>query len=208
MYKLYSWIGDVDVTTYCWSESDYKQLFDETFVKAKNHKEYFEFYRSFVDLQASFGNLLNAKKSLSLDKAMKLTHLRFKGQRHNATADAFNTARVLHKICTQNKYKPIFNKIWKTTESDLEKKMLRQNHINNDTDMTSSFASFMSPELLKQFSENKNLKLESSKPENVPNKKTKVISKKYGIEFKDMFAFSLKMLLTRDMKNIMTAEEA
>lgn len=70
-YKLYSWAGKDDITTFCWSDSDYKQLWNEIYVKAKNHDEYREFLKTFADLQLAFGKRLDAEKTLSLDTAEK-----------------------------------------------------------------------------------------------------------------------------------------
>ncbi len=204
-YKLYCWAGKDDITTFCWSNSDYKQLWNEIYVKAKNHGEYREFLDTFTDLQLAFGKRLEAEKTLSLDVAMKLCRLKFKGQRHNALADAFNTARILFKMQKTDK-SSIENlaKLSIYTETGISKKI--EANRSNEKDFTASIASFISPELLVKFgySEQKDEKKTES-----PKKEKSVLSKflskkitccKYGISLSKWLKFSVKMMFAKDLK--------
>lgn len=224
--KLYAWLGEANITTFCWSDSDYKQLYDETYVKAKNHSEYFDFYRTFVDLQKTFGILLNATQSVSLDSALKFSHLKFSGNRHSAISDAFNTARILHKICLQDKFNPKFEKIHKTTETFFTKSYEKSHSIEKD--YTATFASFMPQELLEKFAsdtQNEATAADSSEKTDGSGPKTGRIETKshkkhnlnwlqkkftctnYGIRIRDWAIFSIKMRLTKDMETLSAQNE-
>ncbi|MDD7460450.1 MAG: exonuclease domain-containing protein [Spirochaetales bacterium] len=204
MYKLYSWAGNDDITTFCWSESDYKQLWDEIYIKARNHDEYRNFLKTFVDLQAALNRILKTKKSLSLDAAMKLCHLKFKGQRHTAFADAFNTARILNKVQSSNSSLDELPKLATYIETNISRRF--DANISKDKDFTSSIASFIAPELLQQFGykESTNERKMENQTDS-QNRVFKLLSKKidfikYGIKFPIWFNFSIKMLLSKDMK--------
>ena len=204
-YKLYCWAGKDDITTFCWSNSDYKQLWNEISVKAKNHDEYRRFLDIFTDLQLAFGKMLEAEKTLSLDAALKLCRLKFKGQRHNALADAFNTARILFKMQQLDKSSiKNLQKLSTYTENCVSKK-LETKH-SNEKDFTASVASFISPELLAKFgySEQKD-----EKKTEILKKEKSVLSKflskkvtccKYGIPPCKWLKFSVKMMFAKDLK--------
>lgn len=204
MYKLYSWAGKDDITTFCWSESDYKQLWDEIYIKARNHDEYRNFLKSFVDLQAGLDRILKTKKSLSLDAVMKLCHLKFKGQRRTALADAFNTARILNKVQTSNLSLDDLPKLSTYVETNISKRF--DANITKDKDYTSSLASFISPEIWQQLGykgDTTEKKVEISLDNQ--NKIKKLLSKKidfikYGIKPTTWFNFSIKMMLVKDME--------
>lgn len=211
-YKLYSWAGKDDITTFCWSDSDYKQLWNEIYVKAKNHDEYREFLETFADLQLAFRKRLDAEKTLSLDAAMKLCHLKFKGQRHNALADAFNTARILFKMQESDK-SSIENlpKLSAYTETVISNRF--EANRTKEKDFTTSIASFIAPELLAKFgySEEKEVK-KTEIPQKEKTAFSKFLSKKitcrrYGITPSRWLKFSVKMIFTKDMKVMKAGEE-
>lgn len=210
-YKFYCWAGKDDITAFCWSDSDYKQLWDEIFIKAQNHDEYYDFLRTFVDLQSVFGNLLEAKKALSLDTALKLCHLKFLGQRHTAFSDAFNTARILYKINRSFGQLPEYSYIFSYTETEMSKNFYKST--SHKSDYTSSFASFVSPELLKKFGFTK--KAADEKKHDTDNGSQKLakiprvnfITKRllcthYGVRFFGWMKFSVRMRFTKDWKNV------
>ncbi len=203
-HKFYTWAKKDNITTFCWSDSDYKQLWNEIYIKAKNHDEYWNFLKTFIDLQAAFGNILDVKKTLSLDAAMKLCHLKFKGQRHNAFADAFNTARILHKMQISDNKIESLPKLSNYVETDISKRF-ESNRINNK-DLTISLASFIPPELLAKLS---NSKEKEQKKTELPQKEKSAFSKflsrkincyKYGVSPTKWFKFSIKMMFSKDMK--------
>lgn len=211
-YKLFTWAGSGkdDITTLCWSDSDYKQLWDEIYIKARKHDEYRNFLKSFVDLQAIFDALLDADKPVSLDSALKFCHLKFEGQRHTAISDAFNTARIFHKLIRQKKGNMEFNPLWKYTETEFSKLFKSFNSLDND--FTTSFASFMSNEIRTQFAATRmetSIKTKSVeqaekhtlKAQKSPNFFAKrFLCTKYGINFSVWAKFSLRMCFARDMK--------
>ena len=206
-YKFFCWAGNDDITTFCWSDSDYKQLWDEIYIKAKGHDEYRDFLRTFVDLQAIFDRKLGAEQSVSLDKALKFCNLKFKGQRHSALFDSFNTARVLYKMYRNGQLEDGWNYIASYSETDISKKYFKVNSF--DKDYTSSFASFISPELLEKFGHaNENPEEENEKHE----EKISVVKRfdniltpffscaNYGISFSAWLKFTVRMKFTRDLK--------
>ena len=207
-YKLYCWAGKDSVTAFCWSDSDYKQLWNEIYVKAKNHDEYRKFLKTFADLQLAFGKRLGAEKALSLDSALKLCRLKFKGQRHNALADAFNTARILYKMQQSDK-SSVENlpKLSTYAETGISKRFEASR--TKEKDFTASIASFIAPELLSKFgcSEQKEEK-EEKKTETHKKEKSalsKFLSKKitcfkYGIAPSRWLKFSVEMMFAKDLK--------
>ncbi len=207
-YKLVCWAGNDDITTFCWSTSDYSQLWDEIYIKAKNHDEYRNFLKTFVDLQAIFGRLLKAEYSISLDTALKYCHLKFNGQRHSAIFDAFNTARILFKLYKIGKLGNEWSYIASYTESEISKNYFKINSL--DKDYTSSFASFISPDVLEKFRYSKrnieNLESEKKNETLPPPKKPKISlfklfdCSRYGINVSDWLKFSLRMRFVSDLK--------
>lgn len=226
-YNFYSWLNGAKVTTFCWSESDYKQLWDEIFIKARKNYEYRDFLDTFVDLQSVFGTLLHTKKQISLDAAMRLCALRFKGERHTAFADAFNTARILYKMQTVHGALDNLPKISLYVEPNLGKKNAELNFCSKD--LTTSFASFIDPKILAKYGcntqddarQSTNAKNCSTSAQNSTTKENildktnckfirffakKITFIKYKISPFVYFAFFAKMLFTKDlpMQNVPT----
>lgn len=147
--KYNDWIGDSEITSFCWSKTDYNQLWDEINAKVRQRKDLFDSIKNFVDLQEIFDKQIGSKISISVESALKFLNLNFQGQVHQANYDAYNTARILHKIfCT------------KTIDVNFE--YLNYNphkneNLKNDDEYKTSFASFLSPELLEKLGfKNKN----------------------------------------------------
>lgn len=142
--KFRHWRGDGDIKTFCWSNADHNQLWCELTAKAKHRYDLYSILRDYVDLQKIFGQLLSSKGSVSLESAMKLLQMDFKGQVHSALSDSYNTARILHKIfCTENL----------TVDFDYinPSKKNQPKPVEDARNYSCSFASFMSSELLAQF---------------------------------------------------------
>ena len=55
--KFCYWRGEGDITTFCWSKSDFNQLWSELEAKGKHRYDLFATLRDFVDLQDIFGKL-------------------------------------------------------------------------------------------------------------------------------------------------------
>lgn len=146
------WLSDADVTTYCWSPSDYNQLWNEISLKARHRTDLLDVLKTFVDLQKSFGDILGARNSISLQSAIRLSGDRFEGQMHTALSDAYNTAKILHRLCCSRWLNPLFEPLYLTARQDVElysrktKAAFKENNTYN-----TSMASFMSPELLARF---------------------------------------------------------
>lgn len=143
--KFSYWRGEGDITTFCWSKADHKQLWCELKAKASHRYDLFACLKDFVDLQKIFGKLISSKVSVSLESAMRLLQMDYKGQVHTAYSDSYNTARILHKLfCTES--------------LDIEFDYINPNENKKKTEYKApkenyncSFASFMSPEFLAQF---------------------------------------------------------
>ncbi len=142
--KFSYWRGEGDITTFCWSKADHNQLWNELEVKGKHRYDLFACLKDFVDLQKLFGNLVSSRVSISLESAMKLLQMDYKGQIHTAYSDSFNTARILHKLLCTESLDLDFDYIAPKENKNTEPKSPAENY-------KCSFASFMSPELLAQF---------------------------------------------------------
>lgn len=201
-YKLFTWTGgnQNDVTTLCWSNSVYIQLWDEIYVKAKNHDEYRDFLKIFVDLQKLIDDELCSENQISFDAALKYCHIKFAGSREAALTYSFNEARIFYKLMKHNKEKLDFAPLWKYTETDLSKYFYEKNSHSND--FTSSFAAFMPDDLIKQFSKPQKpaeIEVQTSKRK-TPMFISKVFScKKYGININRWLKFSIKMMFVKDV---------
>lgn len=143
--KFNYWRGEGDITTFCWSKSDHNQLWCELEAKARHRYDLFACLKDFVDLQKIFGKLVSSGVPVSLESAMRLLQMDYKGQIHTAYSDSFNTARILHKLfCTETLDLDFDYINPKEKTEKTECKSPKENY-------NCSFASFMSPELLAQF---------------------------------------------------------
>ena len=143
--KFSYWRGEGEITTFCWSKADHNQLWCELEAKGKHRYDLFACLRDFVDLQKIFGKLISSKVSVSLESAMKLLQMDYKGQVHTAYSDSFNTARILHKLFCTESLDFDFEYISPNDRKDKPEINTPKENYN------CSFASFMSPELLAQF---------------------------------------------------------
>ena len=100
-----------------------------------------------------------------------------------------------------SKEKADFNPLWKYTENNLSKYFYATEIKSND--FTSSFAAFMSEDLIKQFSESQEtveLKPQTSKRNKSPIFISKMFAcSKYGINVNHWLKFSTKMLFCKDV---------
>jgi len=222
--KYNYWVGNENVTTFCWSVSDYNQLWNEIQIKARHREDLKDSLKSFVDLQKVFGNLIKAKTPVSLESAVQFVNEKFHGKAHTATADAYNTAHVLHKICCNRFINPKFEFLYESANPQDELKMTKKQNksISNESDFINSFASFMPKEILQEFGLDKkkdekenfhnDVKIfeeKESKKISVfekimkfcfsRNKKT-VLCRKYGIEISNWLKFHVKIMLSGKMK--------
>ena len=142
--KFCYWRGDGDITTYCWSKTDYNQLWAELQAKGRHRMDLSFALKDFVDLQELFGKLVSTKTPVGLEAAVKLLQMEYEGQVHTAYSDSYNTARILHKIfCTEGLEPEVeFLNPSDTEPAQKEKK---------SNEYCCSFASFMPPELLARF---------------------------------------------------------
>ena len=142
--KFCYWRGEGDITTFCWSRSDYNQLWSELEAKGKHRYDLFGTLHDFVDLQNIFGKLVSSKTSVGLEAAMRLLQMNFKGRVHSALSDSYNTARILHKLFCTESLDLDFEYINPSKENPVNKK-------KEEAEYNCSFASFLPPELLAQF---------------------------------------------------------
>ena len=151
--KYNYWLGDAEITTFCWSKSDFTQLWNELELKAKHRTDLFAPLKNFVDLQQIYCDQIGAEIPVSLEAALKFLQLDYQGQIHTANCDAFNTARILHKIFCSKGLKPSIEYISsaKAPRIKNETKKVLDKVRARDNDNNCSFAAFLSPELLAQF---------------------------------------------------------
>ncbi len=149
-----NWLGAEDVSTYCWSEQDYKQIWDEISAKARHRYDLLEPLKTFVDLQKTFGDILQAKNAVSFDSALQLSRCQFVGKRHTALAGAFNTARILRKIATSKNFSPTFEFLYHDVERSFAS-LFSKNGVQNgnapDADTLAQFAGCMPQELVRKY---------------------------------------------------------
>ena len=141
--KFCYWRGEGDITTFCWSKSDFNQLWSELEAKGKHRYDLFATLQDYVDLQVIFGKLISSKTSVGLESAMKLLQMEYKGQVHTALSDSYNTARILHKLFCTESLEVDFEYINPSKETPVNQK--------GEEEYNCSLASFLSPELLSQF---------------------------------------------------------
>ena len=208
--KYAGWIGNNDVITFCWSSSDYKQLWNELYSKARHRTDLFEYLKSFIDLQETFCKLVKSGKAVSLESAVKLVRQDFFGQQHSALSDAYNTGCILHKVCCSEMLNPEFVFLY-TELNENESSSTNKNEYQNQ------FSAFMSPELLSQFgyTYNNNSEYDSDffyytdmrdnfktevEIEKEPETEEDVICIKYQIAAEDFNNFLEKIKYTDNMK--------
>lgn len=144
------WLENNEIITFCWSSTDYRQLWNEIMVKAKHRGDLFDNLKTFIDLQHAFGQLIGTKSAVSLESALIFLCDEFKGRAHDAYWDAYNTARILHKIKCTDSIDINMDYIYKLSTNDNIPKKYKVKTVDSK-DYTNTFASFMSPELLEQF---------------------------------------------------------
>lgn len=217
--KFNYWRGEGDITTFCWSKADHKQLWNELSSKARHRYDLFATLKKYVDLQEIFGNLIASKTSVSLESAMKLLQMEYKGQVHTALSDSFNTARILHKlICTD----ALDLDLYYLDSGNKNNKEVDPKYKSPSENFSCSFASFMSPDLLAQFGHDTEeaeaiepelndeeeglssyeLELLESSPlkDNVNNQALTSLLAKYKIPFEKWLTLATETMNTEEMK--------
>ena len=210
MDKLIYWIGDNDVTTYCWSPSDYNQIWNEIMLKAKHRNDIFEYLKTFVDLQKTFSNLLSTNKPISLDSAIALTREKFVGQHHTAFSDAYNTACVLYKISHAKGINPTFEYLYLTSEP--EKDLIQNLHSKKHQAKMVSSSEYSNQINIKEEgnkkAQNKIMLSNINLVKSLRRLKEKLIAKivektvyckNYGIPLNDFINFSIRMQFTESL---------
>lgn len=151
--KYIYWLGDNELTTFCWSTSDFTQLWKEVELKARHRTDLFSSLKNFVDLQHIFGEQIGAGIPISLESALQFLRMDYQGQIHSANSDAFNTARILHKIFCTKTLNPSIEYIGadKSPRLKNETKQILEKVRAKDDDTTCSLSAFFTPELLAKF---------------------------------------------------------
>ncbi len=153
--KYNCWLGDDEneITTFCWSTSDFNQLWTELAVKAKHREDLLRSLKTFVDLQYIFCEQIGAGIPVSLEAALTFIQMKYRGKIHSADYDAINTARILHKIFCTKSLNPSIEYITLDKAPHLKDEtmtVLKKVRANTN-DSKCSFAAFLSPELLAKF---------------------------------------------------------
>lgn len=152
--KYNYWLGDNEITTFCWSKSDFNQLWTELAVKAKHREDLLRNLKTFADLQYIFCEQIGAGIPVSLEAALTFIQMKYRGKVHSADYDAINTARILHKIFCTKSLNPSIEYITSDKSPHLKDEtmtVLKKVRANTNDSMC-SFAAFLSPELLAKFS--------------------------------------------------------
>lgn len=88
------WCGE-DYTIYAWSDSDKTQIKKEAALKKFPQNDAYEYMLdNWVDFQAEFGEIVGAKEDISLENALNMCGITFKGRKHDALYDARNTGSL------------------------------------------------------------------------------------------------------------------
>lgn len=89
-----NWVGDEESIVYSWSDTDKKQLRNESCLKQCTDERLEKLLNHWGDLQLLVGNLLGIKQQLSLSNALRGTGIVYVGNQHSALDDAVNTAEL------------------------------------------------------------------------------------------------------------------
>ena len=105
MDSFLEWLGD-NYIAFAWSNNDCSQIKKESTMKNYQHEKLEYLTSHLFDFQKEFGDILelNDGKRISLDFALDISGVKFKGKRHNALYDAKNTA-YLYKISRNETFK-------------------------------------------------------------------------------------------------------
>jgi len=79
-----------------WGDYDRTQLMSECEEKAINYP----FNRTHLNIKFLFGLLMRDKTGSGLSKALERLNMKFEGEPHRASFDAYNTARILQNLCS------------------------------------------------------------------------------------------------------------
>lgn len=210
--KFAYWRGEGDITTFCWSNCDHNQLWNELEVKGRHRYDLFATLQNFVDLQEIFGKQISARISVSLESALNLLQMDYEGQVHNAYSDSFNTARILHKLfCTES-----LNFDFDYINPNSTKKE-KTEYASPAENYNSSFASFMPPDLLAKFGLVEEAETEETDFEDygidedmellessplagfIENTEIKELCLKYKISFNDWLKLATEVMDTEEM---------
>lgn len=128
-------------------------MWNEPEAKSGHRFDLFAVLKNFVDLQKIYVNLIGAQRNVSLESAMRLLHMDFKGQVHSALSDSYNTGRIFHKICCSDGLDYELDYINPGREQ--KKEMAEKERKLNQENYGCSLGAFVSPELLAWFGLNK-----------------------------------------------------
>lgn len=117
MKDLAEWcmgLGD-DIIVYAWSGSDLEQVQKESELKGYIADENLQaMFSCWKDYQKIFGELVEAKDPVALEKALSLIGIQFTGSKHDALWDARNTAELFKAAQDEEELKAIVDsmKTW------------------------------------------------------------------------------------------------
>jgi inhibitor of KinA sporulation pathway (predicted exonuclease) len=112
LLKLLAITDDLENTTlYTWSETDTNVILTETKVKNIHIDGLDKLCEDYVDIQLLFSEQVGIENRFNLTKALNLIGLKFKGEEHDALADAINTARLLREVSINQNVKKTIESI-------------------------------------------------------------------------------------------------
>lgn len=105
--RFVDWCG-TDYEIYSWSDSDIWQLLDETRLKKVEDTQGSRYlFNHWKDFQQEYCALFELDHVLSLEKAVYLNDLDFRGQQHDGLWDARNTANLYRATLDRDRFEQI-----------------------------------------------------------------------------------------------------
>lgn len=145
MKDFQKWIEGEDISLFCWTSEPYIQLYDETFVKARDNKMLFELYETFVDLQDVLSRFLHAKDKILLRDVLKM--MRIKRNKKLNVGNASNLGKILQKMMQKTDLNFDMKKVESYEKGTMQVQEERGLYLNG-------MIEFINPELVEKYSNN------------------------------------------------------
>ena len=104
MIGFINWIPQ-NALAVSWSDTDLKQLQNETVAKSINHERLKPLFSTWIDCQKMFSDKLDEKRRFRLSEALIATDIIQEGHEHDGLVDAQNTAKLFAKIMMEPELK-------------------------------------------------------------------------------------------------------
>lgn len=116
-----SWIPEDDVTIVSWSMTDKYQMRHDLEIRALENEKLTSLFETWTDCQKIFDDRMEYTHPTSLESALNLTDVITDRRSHNGLDDAFNTALLYKKLCTESELK--LNKYYERMKSGSEDRL-------------------------------------------------------------------------------------